>query len=76
VSGSAFTVRGHGVHSAFEDSIRRTQSIPFLDAAQQEWIDPATEPLLEDILEIASQLDIDAGDKRLWKELFEKSEQL
>lgn len=44
--------------------------------AQQEWINPDSEPELEDILKIAAQLDMHARNEGLWQELFEVVDKL
>lgn len=39
--------------------------------ASQSWIDGESEPLFDDILDVAGQLDKDANQPEAWRELFE-----
>lgn len=44
--------------------------------ASQSWIDGTTEPLLDDILEVAGELDKDANQPNKWEQLFNLAEQI
>jgi hypothetical protein len=39
--------------------------------ASQDWINGESEPILDDLLGIVSQLDINPNDERLWRELLD-----
>jgi hypothetical protein len=44
--------------------------------ASQDWVDGESEPILDEMLGIVSQLDIDVSDIRNWQDLFLVSENL